>query len=115
MNIFGKYPIHKAEYIYDNGHIIRYKQLTDDDIKKIFCQINLNNEFAFPEKMVQDFVQDGSIEPTFKKCIYFNKTDLHNMVKHLRKNKKIKKPLPKLNTLKKNKKHNKKTHIKKRK
>jgi hypothetical protein len=37
------------------------------------------------------------------------------MVKHLRKNKKIKKPLPKLNTLKKNKKHNKKTHIKKRK
>lgn len=115
MNIFGKDNTHKAEYIYDNGHTIRYKKISDEDIKDIFCKINLNNEFAFPEKMVQDFVQDGSIEPTFKKCIYFNKTDLHNMVKHLRKNKKIKKPIPKLKTLKKIKKHNKKTHIKKRK
>lgn len=115
MNIFGKDHIHKAEFIYDNGHVMRYKQMTDDDVKKIFCNLAFNTGFAFPEKMVQDFVQDGSIEPTFKKCIYFNKSDLHNMVKHLRKNKKIRKPLPKLKSLKKMKKHNKKTHIKKRK
>lgn len=114
MNIFGKENLHKGEYIYDNGYTIRYKKMSDEEIKKLLNFIDFNNGFAFPEKIVQDFVQDGSIEPTFKKCIHFNKTDLHNMVKHLRKNKKIKKALPKLKTLKKNIKHHKKTHIKKR-
>ena len=113
ININDKLP--KAEYIYDNGHIMRYKQLDNEDIKNILGCIHFNNQFSVPERMVQDFIQDGTIEPTFKKCIYFNKSDLHNMVKHLRKNKKIRKPLPKLKSLKKMKKHNKKTHIKKRK
>ena len=113
MNIFGKDTLLKAEYIYDNGYTIRYKKLSDDEIKELFNNIKLNCDFAFPEKMVQDFVQDGSIEPTFKKCVHFNKADLHNMVKHLRKNKKIRKPLPKLKSLKKRKKQHKKTHIKK--
>ena len=113
INISDKLP--KTEYIYDNGHMYRYKQLTNEDIKNILGSICFNNQFSVPERMVQDFIQDGSIEPTFKTCVYFTKTDLHNMVKHLRKNKKIKKALPKLKTLKKKKKQNKKTHINKKK
>ena len=102
INISDKLP--KTEYIYDNGHMYRYKQLTNEDIKNILGSICFNNQFSVPERMVQDFIQDGSIEPTFKTCVYFTKTDLHNMVKHLRKNKKIKKPIPKHKT-KKHKKH----------
>ena len=113
INISDKLP--KTEYIYDNGHMYRYKQLTNEDIKNILGSICFNNQFSVPERMVQDFIQDGSIEPTFKTCVYFTKTDLHNMVKHLRKNKKIKKPIPKHKTKKhkkQNKKH-KKTYLKK--
>ena len=115
MNIFGKDNLHKGEYIYDNGYTIRYKKLSDEEIKHLINKLDFNRGFSFPERIVQDFVQDGSIEPTFKKCVHFNKEDLHNMVKHLRKNKKIKKALPKLKTLKKKKKQNKKTHINKKK
>jgi hypothetical protein len=113
ININDKLP--KAEYIYENGHIMRYKHLDNDDIKDMLQSINLNNGFSVPERMVQDFIQDGSIEPTFKICVHFTKNDLHNMVKHLRKNKKIKKPIPKHKTKKykkANKKH-KKTYLKK--
>jgi len=114
MNIIGGDKIHNPEYIYDNGYVIRYKKLTNDDVKMLFKDIKLNCGFSLPEILVQDFVQDGSIEPTFKKCLYFNKEDLHNMVRHLKKNKKLKKQLPKSKTLKKKKvKHNKKTYIKK--
>ena len=115
MNIIGGDKIPNPEYIYDNGYVIRYKKLSNDDVKMLFKDIKLNCGFSLPEVLVQDFVQDGSIEPTFKKCLYFNKDDLNNMVKHLKKNKKIKKQLPKLKSLKKTKKgkHIKKTYIKK--
>jgi len=114
MNIIGGEKLLKSEYIYDNGYVIRYKKLTNDDIKILFGNIKLNTGFSLPETIVQDFMHDGSIEPTFKKCVYFNKDDLYNMVKHLKKNKKIKKQLPKLKSLKKksHKKQHKKTYIK---
>jgi hypothetical protein len=113
MNINNSDKLQKTEYIYDNGYILRYKKLDNDDIIKMFQSIKLNSGFSVPECMVQDFVQDGTIEPTFKNCIFFTKNDLHNMVKHLRKNKKIKKFIPKNKT--KNKKINKhkKTYLKK--
>ena len=112
MNIFTKNKTHSTEYIYDNGYIIRYKKLGDDDIKDLFENIKLNTGFSLPESIVQDFVDDGSIEPTFKKCIYFNNNDLHNMIKHLKKNKKHKKKLPKLKSIKKHKKSYLKKEIK---
>ena len=100
MNIIGGDKLPNPEYIYDNGYVIRYKKLSNDDVKMLFKDIKLNCGFSLPEILVQDFIQDGTIEPTFKTCVYFTKTDLHNMVKHLRKNKKIKKPIPKHKTKK---------------
>jgi hypothetical protein len=104
MNIIGGYKKDNMEYIYDNGYVIRYHKLSNDDIKQLFENIKLNTGFSLPETIVQDFIDDGSIEPTFKKCIHFNNNDLLHMIKHLKKNKKNKKKLPKLKSLKNKKK-----------
>ena len=102
MNIYGggmKTEM-KAEYFYDNGQNIRYKKLTDDDIKFLFQNIKMNTGFPLPERIVQDLIQDESIEPTFKKCTMFNKKDLCDMVEPLKKKKYKKKNLPKHKTKK---------------
>lgn len=105
MNIIGGDIT--GEYIYDNGHTIRYRNITDEEIRELFHHIQLNTTFPLPERLVQDFIQDGSIQPTFKKCIHFNKKDLHQMVQPLKKNKQKRKIPPKPKT-RKNKKHKKK-------
>jgi len=114
MNINGGERELKGDLIYSNGHSIRYKKLSDEEVKILFQNIKLNTGFSLPESMVQDFIQDGSIEPTFKKCTHFNKHDLHTMVQPLIKHKKHRKIVPKLKTNKRKAKQNpKKTHIKK--
>jgi hypothetical protein len=113
MNIIGGKLELQGDLIYDNGFTIRYRKLNDDEVKTLFDNIKLNTGFSLPEIMVQDFVQDGKIEPTFKNCVQFNKNDLHMMVNPLKKWVKHKKKLPKPKSIKKYKKKFKKTHIKK--
>ena len=114
MNIIGREQALKGDLIYSNGHSIRYKKLNDEEVKILFQNIKLNTGFSLPESMVQDFIQDGTIEPTFKKCTHFNKHDLHTMVQPLIKHKKHRKIVPKLKTNKRRANPNpKKTHIKK--
>ena len=100
MNIIGGDLKLTGEYIYDNGHTTRYRKLNDEEIKELFHNIKLNTSFSLPERLVQDFVQDGTIKPTFKKCIHFHKEDLHEMIKPLRKNKQKRKIPPKPKTSK---------------
>lgn len=84
-----------------------HRKLNDNEIKELFITIKLNTHFSLPERLVQDFIQDGSIKPTFKKCVHFNKEDLHEMIKPLKKKKQQRKKIPK--KTKKNKKYKKKT------
>ena len=98
MNIIGGRL--DGEYIYDNGHTLRYRKLNDHEIKFLFHNIQLNTAFSLPERLVQDFIQDGSINPTFKKCVFFNKEDLNEMIRPLKKQKQKRKKLPKKNTRK---------------
>lgn len=112
MNIYGGEI--KGEYYYNNGHVIRYRKLNDDDVKQLFQNIKMNTGFPLPERIVQDLIQDESIEPTFKKCTMFNKQDLCNMTEPLKKKKHKRKILPKHKTKKKRKYYDNKTHIKKR-
>jgi hypothetical protein len=86
MNIIGG----RAE-TYDTGH----RKLNDAEVKELFITIKLNTHFSLPERLVQDFIQDGSIKPTFKKCIHFNKEDLNEMIQPLKKNKQKRKRAPK--------------------
>ena len=58
MNIIGGDQLLKTEYIYDNGFVIRYKKLSNEDIKLLFDNIKLNTGFSLPETIVQDFMAD---------------------------------------------------------
>ena len=83
-----------------------HRKLNDGEVKELFITIKLNTHFSLPERLVQDFIQDGSIKPTFKKCVHFNKDDLHEMIKPLKKKKQRRKRVPK-QTKKNNNKKNK--------
>jgi len=86
MNIIGG-----RNEAYDTGH----RKLYDSEIIELFVTIKLNTHFSLPERLVQDFIQDGSIKPTFKKCIHFNKEDLNEMIRPMKKNKQVRKKIPK--------------------
>jgi len=52
-------------------------------------KLNFNNDFALPDKLVQDFVNDGSMMPSFKRSLFFNHADMEDLVKtsnHIAKN-----------------------------
>jgi len=97
MNIIGGRM--DGTYHYDDGITHIHRKLTDDEIKELFNHIRLNTHFSLPERLVQDFIQDGSIKPTFKKCIHFNKEDLNEMIQKLKK-KNQKRKIPKKKTRK---------------
>ena len=101
MNIIGGRM--DGYYDYDDGNTRIHRKLTDEEIKELFNNIKLNTHFSLPERLVQDFIQDGSVKPTFKKCIHFNKQDLQEMVSHNKKKKQNRK-FPKKNTRKNEKK-----------
>lgn len=95
MNIIGGRI--DGTYDYDDGVTHIHRKLTDEEIKELFNNIKLNSHFSLPERLVQDFIQDGSIKPTFKKCTHFNKEDLHEMIQKL-KQKNQKRKIPKKKT-----------------
>jgi len=44
-------------------------------------KLNFNNDFALPDKLVQDFVNDGSMMPSFKRSLFFNHADMEDLGK----------------------------------
>ena len=89
MNIYGG---GKLLNTYDR---VKYRTIEDGEIKALFEKIKLNTDFSLPDKLIQDFINDGSIAPTFKKCANFNNQDFHHIVLHIKKRKNIKKLPPK--------------------
>ena len=82
---------------------IKYRPIEDSEIKALFEKIKLNTDFSLPEKLIQDFINDGSIEAKFKKYINFTNDDFNHMIIHIKKRKNIKKVPPRPSS-KKNKK-----------
>jgi hypothetical protein len=93
-----------------DGHTKTHK-LSDEELKVLFGNIRLNTGFSLPDQLIQDFVNDGSMIPTFKRCMHFNKTDFKNIVEPLKARQNRRKKLPKRNTQ--HKKKNKKTRTQK--
>jgi hypothetical protein len=81
----------------------KYRPIDDSEIKALFEKIKLNTDFSLPDKLIQDFINDGSIEAKFKKCTNFTNADFNHMIIHIKKRKNIKKVPPKPSS-KKNKK-----------
>ena len=89
----------------------KYRPIDDSEIKALFEKIKLNTDFSLPDKLIQDFINDGSIEAKFKKCTNFTNADFNHMIIHIKKRKNIKKIPPKPSS-KKNRNKNKKSDSK---
>ena len=74
----------KQDVHYEDERGIIYKELNDDDFNVILEKLKFNNDFALPDRLVQDLIQDGSIMPTFKRSIFFNKYDMEELVKNIK-------------------------------
>ena len=120
MNIYG------GGILLNTHDRVKYRPMNDDEIKPLFekIKVNLNEEFSLPDKLIQDFINDGSMKPTFIKCTIFDNHHFNKLISHIKhkKNKMIKKLPPKPSSKKKLEKNenikNKKTkneNIKKRK
>jgi hypothetical protein len=79
----------------------KYRPIEDSEIKALFEKIKLNTDFSLPDKLIQDFINDGSIEAKFKKCTNFTNADFNHMIIHIKKRKNIKKVPPKPSSKKK--------------
>ena len=80
---------------YETGNVyemkdgtVKHRKMTDEELKDMLGHIRLNTGFSLPDQLIQDFMNDGSIVPSFKKCVHFNRTDFNSMVKHLKVKKK---------------------------
>jgi hypothetical protein len=91
-----------------DGHVKKHL-MTDDELKVLFGNIRLNTGFSLPDQLIQDFVNDGSIIPTFKRCMHFNRSDFNNIVEPIKARQNRRKKIPKRNTHKKQKKNMTKT------
>jgi hypothetical protein len=100
MNIYG------GGKLLNTFDRVKYRKINDDEIKALFEKIKLNTDYPLPEKLVQDFINDGSIEPTHLKCTNFKNHHFNQLIIHIKKRKNIKKVPSKPNT-----KRNKKGHM----
>ena len=71
--------------MYENNHHKYYKELDSEEFNNLFKKIEPNFSFSFPDKLIQDFVKDGSIIPSFKKSEFYTKDDLDEIVTPLKK------------------------------
>jgi hypothetical protein len=94
-----------------DGHTTKHA-MSEDELKVLFGNIRLNTGFSLPDQLIQDFVNDGSLIPTFKRCMHFNRSDFNNMVEPIKARHNRRKNLPKRSTLKKNKKNLRQTIVK---
>lgn len=92
--------------MYENNHHKYYKEIDSEEFNNLFKKIEPNFSFSFPDKLIQDFVKDGSIIPSFKKSEFYTKDDLDEIVTPLKKDFKY------ISNKKNNKKH-KKNYMKK--
>ncbi|ADX06675.1 hypothetical protein 162309595 [Organic Lake phycodnavirus] len=88
---------------YEDPNGIVYRELNDDDFNALLEKINFHDEFALPDRMVQDYITDSTIMPTFKKSILFNDEDMNHLIEPFNTHKK-KKKRPKVKTSKKKRK-----------
>jgi hypothetical protein len=94
MNIYG------GGQILNTFEKVKYRPMEEKEIMPLFVKLKFNTDFSLPDKLIQDFINDGSIAPTFKKCVHFNNNDFNHIVIHIKKRKNIKKLPPKPSTKK---------------
>ena len=104
---------------YENNNTKLYRTLNEDEYDKLFNKLRPNIDFSLPDRLIQTFVKDGTILPSYKNSRLFTnedfdlitqplKDDLRFLTK-LQTGLKNRKNLPKMT--RKNKKRNKKNKL----
>lgn len=69
---------------YENDNMKLEKRINEEEYHKLFEKLQPNFTFSFPDRLVQDFVKDGSIMPSFKNSSQFSKEDFNDMLEQIK-------------------------------
>jgi len=74
---------------YENDNMKLEKRINEAEYHKLFEKLQPNFTFSFPDRLVQDFVKDGSIMPSFKNSSQFSKEDFNEILEQIKDKPKI--------------------------
>jgi len=94
-----------SHYQDNQGNI--YNNITYNDLYPMLEKLTFNSTISLPDRMIQDFIHDGSLMPSFKKTNHFTNEDMKQIIEPLNLYKKKKKHIKKQTFKKKRKKINK--------
>jgi hypothetical protein len=69
---------------YENDNMKLEKKLNDEEYHGLFEKLQPNFTFSLPDRLVQDFIKDGSIMPSFKNSSQFTKEDFNDMLEQIK-------------------------------
>ncbi len=70
---------------YESSDVKINKNLTSDEYNKLFERLEPTSGFSLPDKLIQDFIKDGSMIPSFKKSDNYTNEDLFDIIRPLKK------------------------------
>ena len=82
---------------YQNNNQKIYRTLNENEFDALFNKLRPNIDFSLPDRLIQSFVKDGTILPSYKNSRLFNMDDFNSIVSPL------KRELPFLSKLQSNK------------
>ena len=65
----------------------KYNQINENDFNHLLEKVKFGNSFSLPDRIIQDFISDGSIQPSLKNIKTFDNYDLENIIKPFKKKK----------------------------
>ena len=88
MELYQKIKIEKdgdkQTLYYENNDKKFYRKLDDGEFHHLFENIKPNIEFSLPDKIIQHFVKDGTLLPSFKTSQNFSNSDFDDMIKNIK-------------------------------
>lgn len=69
---------------YQNNKHKMYRTLNENEYEALFNKLRPNIEFSLPDRLIQSFVKDGTILPSYKNSRLFNMEDFDSIVSPLK-------------------------------
>ena len=69
---------------YQNNNQKIYRTLNENEFDALFNKLRPNIDFSLPDRLIQSFVKDGTILPSYKNSRFFNMDDFDSIVDPLK-------------------------------
>ena len=69
---------------YENNNTRLYRTLNEEEYYKLFNKLRPNVDFSLPDRLIQSFVKDGTILPSYKKSPLFTIDDFESITEPLK-------------------------------